>query len=196
MTDAPTIRPARKSDASDIALLINIAAHGGPAQGWAADKDAAGTYDPIEVGRLRALDAASSFTWRNASMAECDGEIAGMLLGYREPDRGRPAPPDAPPPFVPLFELEAEAEGAWYINMLATHIRWRGRGVGSMLLGLAARKQAETDARRQALIVEDVNTGARRLYERHGFRIGARRKIVSFPGGGPEGEEWLLMVKD
>jgi ribosomal protein S18 acetylase RimI-like enzyme len=196
VTDALTIRPARKSDASDIALLINIAAHGGPAEGWASDKDATGTYDPMEVGRLRALDEANSFTWRNASMAESGGEIVGMLLGYREPDQGRPTPPEAPPYFVPLYELEAEAAGGWYINMLATHIRWRGRGVGSMLLGLAAHKQVETNARQQALIVEDVNAGARRLYERHGFRVGARRKIVPFPGGGPEGEEWLLMVKD
>jgi hypothetical protein len=30
-----TTRPALKSDASEIALLVNIAVHGGMARGWA-----------------------------------------------------------------------------------------------------------------------------------------------------------------
>ncbi len=48
-----TTRPALKSDASEIALLVNIAVHGGIARGWAADERAEGTYDPIEVGPAR-----------------------------------------------------------------------------------------------------------------------------------------------
>ena len=86
MTATFTTRPARKSDASDIALLVNIAAHGGMARGWAQDKRAAGTYEPLEVGRLDMLRDDTEFAWRNVTMAEADGEIAGMLLGYREPD--------------------------------------------------------------------------------------------------------------
>ncbi len=190
------IRPAGKTDASDIALLVNIAAHGGPVQGWAADGDAAGTYDPVEVGRLRVLTDDGPFTWHNATMAEADDEIAGMLLGYREPDAPRPLPADAPPFFVPLYELEAEAAGKWYIAMLGVHLRWRGKGIGSHLLEIAERKRGETAANGLALITEDVNLGARRLYERHGFSVRAQRKMVRFPGGGPHGEYWLLMVKD
>ena len=60
----------------------------------------------------------------------------------------------------------------------------------------AETKAAETGARGLALISEDVNTGAVRLYERRGFRVRAKRKMVRFPGGGPKGEDWLLMVKD
>ncbi|MBI4920160.1 MAG: GNAT family N-acetyltransferase [Devosia nanyangense] len=196
MTGEITIRPARKSDASEIALLVNIAAHGGPASGWAQDKDATGTYDPIEVGRMRVMRTSGPFTWRNATMAECDGEVAGMLLGYREPDQAAPAPEDAPPFFVPLYELEGEAAGCWYINMLGVHIGWRGRGIGSKLLDVAQARGLETAAHGLALIVEDVNAGARRLYERRGFGVRAKRPIVPFPDGGPDGADWLLMVKD
>lgn len=196
MTDDLAIRAARKADASDIALLINIAAHGGPVQGWAHDKDAERTYSPIEVGRLRVLSDTGSFSWRNATMAENDGEVVGMLLGYREPDRAAPLAEDLPPFFVPLYELEAEAAGCWYINMLGVHIRWRGRGVGSRLLDEAERRRDETAARGLALITEDVNDGARRLYERRGFAVRAQRQMVRFPGGGPNGEDWLLMVKE
>jgi ribosomal protein S18 acetylase RimI-like enzyme len=196
VTQDLVIRPARKADASDIALLVNIAAHGGPAEGWAVDKDADGTYDPIEVGRLRALRDTGPFTWRNATMAESDGEIVGMVLGYREPDEAPPVPADAPPFFVPLYELEGEAAGHWYINMLGVYVSSRGKGIGSKLLDVAEARRAETKARGLALIVEDVNAGARKLYERRGFAVHARRKIVPFPGGGPDGEEWLLMVKE
>jgi ribosomal protein S18 acetylase RimI-like enzyme len=190
------MRPARKTDASDIALLVNIAAHGGPAAGWARDKDAAGTYDPIEVGRLRALSEDGSFSWRNATMAEADGEIAGMLLGYREPDEAAAVPTTTPSFFVPLLQLEAEAAGDWFISMLGVHVRWRGRGIGSQLLDVADTRRRESGADGVALIVEDINDGARRLYERHGFAVRAKRAIAPFPSGGPDGKDWLLMVKE
>lgn len=196
MTTQVAIRPATRADASDIALLVNIAAHGGPAQGWAADEAAKDTYSPIEVGRLRALRDEGAFTWRNATMAESDGEVVGMLLGYREPDAAEPTPPNAATYFVPLFELEGEACGDWYINMLGVYHRWRGQGIGTKLLAVADAKRDETAAHGIALIVEDDNAGARRLYERNGFGIRATRPIVPFPGGGPGGKVWLLMVKD
>jgi ribosomal protein S18 acetylase RimI-like enzyme len=196
VTDAISIRPARKADASDIALLVNIAAHGGPAQGWARDDAAEGTYDPIEIGRLHVLGDDAIFSWRNATMAESDGEIVGMVYGYREPDVARPLSPELPPFFVPLFELEAEAAGKWYINMLGVYAGWRGRGVGSKLLDVAERKRDETAADGLALIVEDINAGAQRLYERRGFAVRATRPMVRFPGGGPDGTDWLLMMKE
>lgn len=196
MTAAITIRPARKADASDIALLVNIAAHGGPADNWAREQDAAGTYNPIEVGRLQILREEGAFTWRNATMAESDGETVGLLLGYRESDRAAPVPADAPAFFRPLYELEAEAAGKWFISMLGVYVPWRNRGVGTHLLEAAERKAAETRASGLALISEDINAGARRLYERRGFSVRARRPTVPFPGGGPEGREWLLMVKE
>ena len=100
-------RPARKSDASEIALLVNIATHGGMMRGWARDDKAAGTYDPVEVGRLDMLDEEDApFNWRSVTMAEtADGEVAGMLLGYREPDAARPLPTNTMPFMVPLLQL-------------------------------------------------------------------------------------------
>jgi ribosomal protein S18 acetylase RimI-like enzyme len=193
---AITVRPARKSDASDIALLVNIAVHGGLGKRWAEDEAAKDTYDPVEIGRLAALADEAPFTWRNATMAECDGEIAGMLMGYREPDNAEPLSGDLTPFLLPIYQLEAEAAGYWYIAMLGVHLNWRGRGIGSRLLDVAERKAKETAAGGLALISEDVNAGAIRLYERRGFRVRAKRKMVRFPDGGPNGQDWLLMVKD
>ena len=97
---------------------------------------------------------------------------------------------------VPLLELEAAAEGTWFISMLGVHIRWRGKGVGSRLLDVADAKGRETAARGLALIVEDVNDGARRLYERRGFSVRTSRPMVRFPGSTAAGKDWLLMVKE
>jgi len=190
------IRQARKSDASEIALLVNIAVHGGVARGWAASKAAAGTYDPIEVGRLEMLRDDTEFGWRSVTMAEVDGEVAGMMLGYRKPDSFEAVPDNVTGFMRPIEELEAEANGRWFISMLGVHLGWRGRGVGSKLLAVADAKRAETGASGPALIVEDANDGARRLYERKGYAVRSRRKMVKFAGSGMSGEDWLLMVKD
>jgi ribosomal protein S18 acetylase RimI-like enzyme len=191
-----SVRAAHKSDASEIALLVNIAVHGGIARGWAADKAAAGTYDPIEVGRREMMKDDTAFGWRSVTMAEVEGEVVGMLLGYRKPDAFKPVPDTVTGFMRPIEELEAEASGRWFASMLGVHVGWRGRGVGSALLGVADAKRVETSAAGVALIVEDANEGARKLYERLGYAVGSRRKMVKFAGSGAAGEDWLLMVKE
>ncbi len=186
-------RPARKSDASEIALLVNIAVHGGMARGWARVAEAEGTYDPIEVGRLQMLDDDSAFGWKSVTMAEIDGEVAGMLLGYRKDDAFTPVPANVTGFMRPIEELEAEANGSWFISMLGVHVRWRSQGVGSQLLEVADIRRGETKANGVSLIVEDVNEGARKLYERRGFAVRDKRAMVSYPGAG---KDWLLMVKE
>ena len=190
-----TTRPARKSDASEIALLVNIAVHGGMVRRWAADESAADTYDPIEVGRLEMMTD-DEFGWRSVTMAEVDGEVAGMMLGYRKPDIFEAVPDNVTGFMRPIEELEAEAAGRWFISMLGVHAGWRGKGVGSGLLAIADAKCAETTASGAALIVEDANDGARRLYERKGYAVRSRRKMVKFAGSGMSGKDWLLMVKE
>ncbi len=157
---------------------------------------AAETYSPIEVGRLAVLEDGDGLNWRRATMAEVDGEIVGLLLGGREPDVADPLPADLPAYLVPIYELGNLAPGCWYVSMLAVHARWRGHGVGQALLDEADRKRAETGARGLSLVVEDVNSGARALYERAGYSVRESRPMVRFPSGGPEGKDWLLMVKD
>jgi ribosomal protein S18 acetylase RimI-like enzyme len=192
-----TTRPARKSDASEIALLVNIAVHGGIARGWAQGPEAQGTYDPIEVGRLEMLREDTEFGWRSATMAEVDGEVAGMLLGYRKPDTYEAVPDEVTGFMRPIEELEAAANGNWFLSMLGVHRAWRGHGVGSALLEVAEGKRRATAAAGVALVVVDSNDGARRLYARRGYAVRKRRPVVQIPDGGePDGREWLLMVKE
>lgn len=191
-----SLRPARKSDATEIALLVNIAVHGTVAAEWAQDEQAEGTYGPLEVGRLEMMRDDSRFSWHSATMAEVDGEVAGMLLGYRKDDNRVPVPDDIWAPLRPIQELEEEAYGRWFISMVGVHKTWRGKGIGSALLDHAETLARDTQAIGQALIVEDTNEGARRLYERRGFSVTTSRPMVPFPGTPQHGSDWLLMVKE
>jgi ribosomal protein S18 acetylase RimI-like enzyme len=197
VTEGIVTRPATRADAAEIALLVNIAVHGGIARGWANGEAAEGTYDPIEVGRLDMLDDDTEFGWTSVTIAETKGgEIAGMLLGYRKPDAFEAVPAEVTGFMRPIEELEAEANGTWFISMLGVHLKWRGRGVGSQLLDVAEVKRGETKAHGVSLIVEDDNDGARRLYDRRGYTVRTKRPMGRYPGGGPDGRDWLLMVKD
>jgi ribosomal protein S18 acetylase RimI-like enzyme len=198
VTEPITIRPAVKADATEVALLVNIATHGGVGIGWRHDQRAEGTYDPAEVGRLDMMDETSDLNWRHAYMAESDGEVVGMVLGYPEPDVMPPVPP-APTGMgflAPIIELEWLAGGNWFISMLAVHAPWRSKGIGGKLIAHAEAKRAETGRKGLALIVEDGNAGARGLYERGGFKVATSRPMRRYPDGTQPGTNWLLMVKD
>lgn len=189
------IRPARKADAAEIALLISIAVHGNM---WDAqtDENTGEVSGPIEVGRLDLLSGEGTFSWQDAFMAEAEGEIAGMVLGYRKKDEREMVPDDVWAPIRPLLELEAESPGHWYIAMLGVHKTWRGKGAGSALLDHAENEARRSDAKGLSLVVDDGNDGARKLYESRGFVVRDSRPIVPFPDSKQDGSNWLLMVKE
>ena len=189
------IRAARRSDAADMAMLANIAGHGLPSFVWSRSEGADEVDSPMEIGRLRALRDEGSFSWRHAVVAATDAEVAGMLVGYRQPDEMQAETDGADPIFAPLIELEAEAPGTWYINILAVHFNWRGKGIGSRLVGTAHEKATESGARGLSLIAADNNEQALRFYDRNGFRERSARPLVPYPGS-PQSGRWLLMVKD
>jgi ribosomal protein S18 acetylase RimI-like enzyme len=188
------IRPATKRDALTIAALADIAGHGIPC--WAWSQSRAEGQSVFEVGRGRAMRDEGAFSHRNAHVVEVDGEVAGMVLGYRQPDPYDVSDlAELPEPFRPVVELEAEGPGSWYVNMIAAFPEYRGHGLGKRLLGHADVLAREAGAKSLSLIVESENAGARRLYERTGYRDSARRRLVPIPGSTQDGD-WLLMVKE
>jgi ribosomal protein S18 acetylase RimI-like enzyme len=196
MTAELTIRPARRSDAADMALLVNVAGHGLPSYVWSRAEGADQVDSPFEIGRQRAMRESGAFSWTNALLAVAGDEVAGMLVGYRQPDEMPPEDASGMDPvFVPLTELEAGAPGTWYINVLAVFAAWRGKGVGSLLMTRAGELAKATAAHGLSLIAADDNDDALRFYRHHGFSVRAERALVPYPGG-PAGGSWLLMVKE
>jgi hypothetical protein len=69
----PTFRPARKSDAAALAVLVDIAGEGMPVYMWSTL--AAPGQSLLELGRERAARETGGFSYRNSIVAEIGGEI-------------------------------------------------------------------------------------------------------------------------
>jgi ribosomal protein S18 acetylase RimI-like enzyme len=187
------IRPARKSDAASLAILVDIAGEGMPSYMWSRMREPGQSV--FEVGRARAARDEGAFSWRNAHVAEVDGELAAMLVDYRLDDPYDTGDLGKLPDVVrPLVKLEAMAPGSWYVNVLATFPEFRGQGIGARLLALAEERGRAQKVASASIIVASENTGAVRLYGRTGYAEVARAPAVEFPGCA-HGGEWVLMVK-
>jgi ribosomal protein S18 acetylase RimI-like enzyme len=187
MSIAFHLRQGRPDDADTLAQLVNYAGEGLPYYLW--QKIAAAGQSPWEIGRQRAQRDQGSFSYRNATIAEVEAKPIGCLIGYAiaaEPD---PVPADLPAMFVPLQELENLAPNTWYVNVLAVMPPCRNRGIGSSLLRHAAKMNPGPGL---SVIVSNANVGARRLYERLGYRERSRRPMVK-DGWAHDGDEWVLL---
>jgi ribosomal protein S18 acetylase RimI-like enzyme len=193
MPSEPSFRPATKADAAALAVLVDIAGEGLPAHLWSTLR--APGQSILEVGRERALREEGGFSYRNAVIAEIDGEVAATLIGYRLDDPYEMGDfGDVPEIVRPLVTLEAKAPGSWYVNVLATFAEFRRQGIGLKLLERAELKAREIGARALSVIVADWNEPAKRLYARACYEPLASEPVFLFPGC-PEEGNWLLMVK-
>ncbi|MBA5778572.1 GNAT family N-acetyltransferase [Stappia sp. F7233] len=190
--DHSRFRPATKEDADLLAELVNYAGEGLPYYLWSR---MAGPGETVwEIGAQRALREDGAFSYRNATLIEADGEAAGCLIGYVIADRPEAIDPDTPPIVMPLQELESLAPGTWYVNVLAVLPEYRDRGLGTALMELADEAGRRAGKKGMSVIVSDANAGARRLYERCGYKEAARRPMVKDDWDGA-GTEWVLLTK-
>ena len=189
---ASPFRQAAPADAKAMADLVHFASEGLALYLWT--KIARPGIDPWAVGRERAERDAGSFSYRNTIVAEHEGRVVAGLIGYPIADAPEPLPANLPAIVVPLQELDDLVPGTWYVNVLAAYPEHRGRGYGIALLGLAERFARETRRRGMSIIVADTNAGARRLYERCGYREVARRRMVK-EGWQHPGTDFVLLSK-
>jgi len=190
LTATDTLRPARPDDAAAMASLINIAGEGLPAYFW---KMIAPDAEAFATGRARAMREEGSFSWTNAHVIEADGSARALLITYPISDAPDPVDPaNTPSVFLPLEELESQAPGSFYVNVLATEAGYRKRGFGSRLLEKAI---ALAGKRSMSIIVSDANENAMRLYKAHGFAPAASRPIVKADGWQCDGKNWILMLR-
>lgn len=186
-------RPARPEDARAVAELFAIAGSGIPEHLWSVLAEG---QSPIEAGAELAARDGAGFSWRNAILAEREGEVVGMLLGYVPPPMEPAALPQALPPVLrPFALLEARAAGSFYIAGLAVRPEHRGNGIGSKLLYKSRQRAIEAGTARITVAVFDQNEGALRLYQRHGFRILDRQPAVPHACH-PYTGELLLLVQN
>ena len=164
------IRKATPKDAVQAALLI--------ADAWGDLALAVtGADDRTEAQHILAgLFAASGsrISQENAVVDERDGKIVGVLIAYHgreeallvqpmtEALRARTNNPAA------VVEMEA-APDEYYLDTVSVRADWRGQGVGTALLHAFEERAQILDHRKLALLVDEDNHAARRLYESQGY---------------------------
>jgi len=172
-------------------ILIECAGYGLALHSWSLVRQDEPSI--LEVGRQRAMREEGGFSYRNAHVLEVDDQVAGLILGYRLADPYETGDlSQVPPEFRALVELESLVPGSWYLNVLAVHAEFRGRGLGSRLLSKTAQIASEAQAASVSLIFESGNESAARLYAHHGYVEKARRPRQTFPGDLSGSQEWVL----
>ena len=182
------IRPARKEDCATIAALYSIASDGVADYIWS--KLAEPGEELLDVGRRRYEREDSVFSYRNCTVVEIDGKVIGMLVAF--PMHVDPSYEETDPVLAPYAKLEED--NSYYICGMALFPDQRGGGVGSRLLALAEEHARERGFAKLSLIVFERNAGARRLYERKGYRELGREAVYSHPLIQHTGDA-ILMVK-
>lgn len=156
---------------------MEIAGEGIPTYLWSLSVKEG--QSPTDVGSERVAREDTNFSYRNAVVVQEGGEVVAMMLAYRLPQSSDAVDLDELPEVVrPLIELELLAPGSFYINALATLPEYRRQGLGFRLLATANDAATEAGCEESSLEVFEQNEGAVRLYERHGYRIIARRAAV------------------
>lgn len=170
------LRPAHKKDCRTIAELYRISSDGVADYIWQGLAESGEAY--IEVGERRYAREDTVFSYRNCTVAERNAEVIGMLVAFPvEPDSEvNDSDEEVDPVLKPYSELERP--GSFYICGMALFPEYRGQGLGTRMLELARHQAYQRGLDELSLIVFEQNAGAKRLYERHGFREVDRRPVV------------------
>ena len=170
------VRPAQANDSRVIAALNDIASDGVARYIWESLQGEHPGLDLIDIGAERYRREDTEYSYQNCLVAMIRDDVVGMAHGWVMPEEARSLPEDLDPVLRPYAELEAP--GTFYISGLAVFPTSRNRGIGSKMLQAAEKRAQGRGAGEMSLICFAENTGARRLYERHGYKVVDRRAIV------------------
>lgn len=183
------LRAATPADAADMAELVNMAGEGLPATMWASQ--ATRRADAMDIGRAYSAEPEGPFSWTHATIAEIDGEVAGMVTTYLTSEHPFGFDEDTHPLVRPLLMLESQAPATRYVNAIATFERFRRRGVGRALMGHA---EARPGRNGMAVITTDCNRGAQSFVHALGFAPAGSLPVIKADWDTPS-RNWILLRK-
>lgn len=202
-----TFRKAMPADAERIAEIV--AGNPGPEPlGMAGDAAKAGAIGMV-IARMEGMPAGPRGL-EYTTLAELNGATVGVIFAGGPPGSFKVTPalafaairifgPFGVIGLLPRVRARARVEtppppGAYHIGELQVDPRYRNRGIGGALLDYAEAQAREAGQSQMSLSTTTINP-ARRLYERHGFRVVETRTDPDYERfTGIEGR--VLMVKD
>lgn len=190
MPDEIIIRPAKKGDAAELAILVDISSHGFASWFWYGAVLNGTKETAFEQGRAFMRSDTDSAAWKDSSVAEIGGEIAGVIIGHSI----KPSIADETAPHAviePILALQKMLVGHWFIDSLGVYRHLRGNGLGKRLLRHEIGRGA---GRPISLITESHNETALGLYKSHGFAEVTRKQAVPLFDDGKE-HDWVLLTR-
>lgn len=182
-------RPARKEDCAAIAALYRVASAGLADYFWTNIVEA--EEDILAAGRRRFERDDSVFSYRNCTVVENEGKTVGMLFAF--PMHVHSSGEESDPVLFPYRKLRED--NSYYICGMALSPEYRGHGIGARLLTLAEKHARDEGFEKLSLMVFEQNTGAKRLYDRTGYREVSREPVCPHPLIHYTGDA-ILMVKE
>lgn len=177
------IRHATVDDCRAIAEAVAMSSGGYAQLGWQERRAEFQELSLIEIGARCYAEDRPPYTWRNATVAERDGDTVGVLLSFGIDARYRSVEPeiasdDGEDIYAPV---RMEEPDSWYICAMTVFEPWRGHGIGTQLLQVSSEQARHHGYATLSLIAFEQNTGSVRLYQRHGFAVKTRAPIVPHP---------------
>ena len=190
MAGQVTIRRAERRDAAELAILVDLSSHGIASWLWYGAVLDGTTQTALEHGRNQLRRDEERAGWKDASLAEVDGETAGVVIGHLvDASFADEAAPH--PVFEPILRLQQQVIGHWFIDSVGVYLHHRGHGIGRKLLD---HELARAAGRSVSLITESTNEVALGLYKSRGFAEAARLASVSIDDNSKQ-HDWVLLTR-
>ena len=184
----------RRDESHTIAALYRISSDGVADYIWTGL--AAPGEDILDVGARRYAREGTDFSYQNVTVATLGDEIVGMIAAYAMGPAEQPGAEfdfDVDPVLRPFQILEQP--NSYYVSGVAVFPEYRGGGIGVRFMQRAFDAARARGLPRVSLIVFEQNAGAKRLYDRLGFREAMRERVVPHPLIHYTGAA-LLLIKD
>lgn len=173
--DLVSLRPARADDAPLLAAYVDAGSNGFASVLWRDEHP-----DPLVAGARTLARDDGELSWRNAVVAERDGAVVGVVLGF--PARPLRDDPALPQPVRALVALEALVPDGYLLHTVGVATDARRRGLGAGLVREAARRAHVLGHRELCVVTDAEPADALRFYRRSGFVERGRRRADAFRG--------------
>jgi ribosomal protein S18 acetylase RimI-like enzyme len=190
MAAGATLRPAMRSEAAELAVLVDIASHGFASWLWYGGVLAKSAETAFEHGRNRLRQDEGLGTWRDAVVVLVEEEIVGASVSYAIDASVAEIEPKHPV-LAPLLALQREVVGHWFIDSLGVYKAHRGKGIGRALLEHEFVRAGQAPV---SLITESHNERAQALYKRNGFEEVTRARAVPLFEDSRK-HDWVLFTR-
>ncbi|KXO76451.1 GNAT family N-acetyltransferase [Brucella anthropi] len=193
MAGQPNLRPAERREAAEIAILVDISSHGFASWLWHGAVLDGRTETAMEHGR-QYMRADGIEGWQSTIIAEWDGEIAGLSIGFTV-DESINDQSAQHPVLDQLIAMQRRIIGNRFIDSVGVYREFRGKGIGRALVANEIDLARRNGNPAISLITESHNDVALSLYGAHGFKEIERLEAIERIGQDKR-HDWVLLTRE